>query len=382
MRQWFLGLSAVSVLACAGGRFDSGLDSGDSGRGAAACQDAPTLPTDPTGYTVGWRWDDQVGGSVSDTVAFTVPEGTVSLAATMDAGTSPVAWSLVRNGSTWVDLYNDPDWGGPPFKPSLGVASTVVLPNNESTWPQAGCLRLQAVSLDDLQSATLWVGSRQTQVGSSIDLNVYIVGDTVLYEDELEAALTVMFDLYVEGNGPAIGEIALWSLDGSAFVSPGGEDMQQMMRASEGTGDPRAVDLFFITDFTESGILGMASGLPGAVMVDGTGASGVVLSVDSHLDGSGQVVDTDLLGETIAHEVGHQLGLFHLTESEGDDFDPIADTPECPPNHDDNGDGVVDADECIGLGGDNFMFWVPGNVRQDAVSSTQSDVLWFSPVVK
>ena len=152
MRNWFLGLSAVSVLACAGGRFDSGLDSGDSGRGAAACQDAPTLPTDPTGYTVGWRWDDQVGGSVSDTVAFTVPEGTVSLAATMDAGTSPVAWRLVRNGSTWVDLYNDPDWGGPPFKPSLGVASTVVLPNNEATWPQAGCLRLQAVSLDNVTS--------------------------------------------------------------------------------------------------------------------------------------------------------------------------------------------------------------------------------------
>ena len=47
MRQWFLGLSAVSVLACAGGRFDSGLDSGNSGRGAAACQDAvSSTPSD------------------------------------------------------------------------------------------------------------------------------------------------------------------------------------------------------------------------------------------------------------------------------------------------------------------------------------------------
>jgi hypothetical protein len=365
------------ALACAGG----GWDSGDSGASADQCANAVPLGTTVQGVDVGWHWDNSIEGYRSDTVALDVPADMFSLAVTMDAGNTDVAWSLVATPTTdWVRIERD-DWGGPPFKPSLGAAATLVLPNAENTWPEAGCLRVQAVSVDEIGTSTLWFGGR-TQEANTIDINAYIVGDTVVYEDELIAAFTVMFDLYIEGNGPAIGNINLYEVPANAIVSPGGEDMKELMKWTEGTGDPRALDLFFIADFTESGILGIASGLPGAILVDGTAGSGVVIAVDSHLDGSGQVVDTDLMGETMAHEVGHQLGLFHLTESQGDDFDPIADTPECPANQDDNNDGIVDADECMALGGDNFMFWGAGDVRQTDVSSTQSDVLYFSPVVK
>ena len=47
-------------------------------------------------------------------------------------------------------------------------------------------------------------------------------------------------------------------------------------------------------------------------------------------------LDAQLLGETAAHEMGHQLGLFHTTESGGTQFDILSDTLECQKSTQDN----------------------------------------------
>ena len=134
-------------------------------------------------------------------------------------------------------------------------------------------------------------------------------------------------------------------------------------------------------------MLGNAAGMPGS-MGDANSWNGVLTSLTAHATGT--ALDAQLLGETAAHEMGHQLGLFHTTEYGGNKFDILSDTAECPSNtqdHDSN--GIVTAEECDGFGGDNLMFWTSwsstsrsAGKKQETLSSHQQHVLIFSPMAK
>ena len=118
--------------------------------------------------------------------------------------------------------------------------------------------------------------------------------------------------------------------------------------------DNRGANFFLVQGFNGYSLLGKAGGIPGPPLLQGSYHSGVVVSMsDYYWHGSNKAAK--LVSETMAHELGHQLGLFHTTESDGSYHDPLADTPEC--TNDGNGDGVVGAWECEGAGGDNLMFW-------------------------
>jgi len=76
-------------------------------------------------------------------------------------------------------------------------------------------------------------------------------------------------------------------------------------------------------------VLGIAGGIPGPPFTHhGSPHSGVAVSLT---DTKGK---NDRLGSTLAHEIGHYLGLYHTTENnkgkppEQKIHDPIADTPE------------------------------------------------------
>src|SRR5438309_445465 len=62
-------------------------------------------------------------------------------------------------------------------------------------------------------------------------------------------------------------------------------------------------------------------------------------------------LDTDGMGTTAAHEIGHYLGLYHTSERDGSEHDPIDDTPECAA-----GDSA-----CPDAA--NVMFWTGGGGR-------------------
>ncbi len=81
-------------------------------------------------------------------------------------------------------------------------------------------------------------------------------------------------------------------------------------------------------------VLGVASAIPGPA--NSTTKSVVALSVTEHQgdDGIFNPADISVFGETMAHEAGHYLGLFHVVEDpEGDEIyrpgDPLTDTPVC-----------------------------------------------------
>jgi hypothetical protein len=97
-----------------------------------------------------------------------------------------------------------------------------------------------------------------------------------------------------------------------------------------------------------------------------------------------------------AHETGHFLGLFHTTEQEGADFDPLTDTPKCPclncasaidlPKCTSSSPPLVTAGRCNVSsscgGGDNLMFWLlsPG-VSRGTLSAQQIQVMRLNAAV-
>lgn len=110
----------------------------------------------------------------------------------------------------------------------------------------------------------------------------------------------------------------------------------------------QTIPIFFAR--TVDGVLGLSGGVPGPALVPGTEGSGVVLSVD--LLGS-----LDVFVAALVHEVGHYMGLFHTSESDGSVIEPLDDTQECREDKDTNGDGLLEPSECFESGADNVMFW-------------------------
>ena len=141
-----------------------------------------------------------------------------------------------------------------------------------------------------------------------------------------------------------------------------------------------AINLFFVHSISGGmgayEILGESPGIPG-VPIRGSTGSGVAVTMANFPNGLDDIADT------VAHESGHWLGLFHTTESNGLSFDPLPDTPQCPkvPN-DVNNDGLVDATECAALDGPNLMFWTSlAGQTQFTVTPNQQAVEMRNPVV-
>lgn len=72
---------------------------------------------------------------------------------------------------------------------------------------------------------------------------------------------------------------------------------------------------------------GYSMGLPGPYRADRPNAA-VLVSSSLYVDFDG-FLDIDGLSSSLSHEVGHYLGLYHTSEKDGADHDPISDTDQC-----------------------------------------------------
>ena len=72
---------------------------------------------------------------------------------------------------------------------------------------------------------------------------------------------------------------------------------------------------------------GYSMGLPGPYAAD-RGTAAVLVSTELYADFDG-FLDADGLASSLSHEIGHFLGLYHTSERNGVNHDPIGDTPEC-----------------------------------------------------
>ncbi|MEC7417431.1 MAG: hypothetical protein VX420_04355, partial [SAR324 cluster bacterium] len=147
------------------------------------------------------------------------------------------------------------------------------------------------------------------------------------------------------------------------------------------------VNLFFVEDFSgsNSGLLGKSVGIPGSLGVAGN-HNGALIGLTGHASGS---LQSQLLAETAAHEMGHCLGLYHPTESAGTLFDPISDTPTCGSANDTDESGKVSAEECESYGGGNVIFWPAYSTssrnsgkKQERLCPNQVKVIRYSPLAQ
>ena len=166
--------------------------------------------------------------------------------------------------------------------------------------------------------------------------------------DVLQGVLAGLGDLW-GGLGYTVGTVRYMDFDGTVedyTTIEGEEEFGDLLRTAENGGQ---VTFFFVQDIDlgdGASILGLAGGPPGIASVGGTSKSGVVVNV------ANVAAAPEQISLIMAHEGGHFVGLFHPTEKDGERFDPLDDTAECPAD-----DGEAATDDCDGKGTDNVMWW-------------------------
>ena len=258
--------------------------------------------------------------------------------------------------------------------------ANVLVPQSPSFSANAGTWTFKA-NTNDRVSIALRTGS--TPSAATITIQPYITG-TIWSASDISVALIIMKRIYSK-NGITLTINDTITISDTQYAEVSGTFTNSTTSALVSQGVTESVNLFFIKDYSDSENLGNAAGIPGSIGIANSW-NGVLISLTAHVSGS--TLDAQLLGETAAHEMGHQLGLFHTTEKWGTEFDIISDTAECAKSsRDNNDDGLVSAEECDGYGDNNVMFWRPWTTssqsagkKQETLSSHQQHVLKYSPI--
>jgi hypothetical protein len=227
------------------------------------------------------------------------------------------------------------------------------------------------------QAEVIMVRRRGPQPTSgTLDVNLFVIEGAGIELPQLEEAAR----LFVQTMAAAritVGRVTLYTVTGASDLlsvpsdTGIGSALRQVPTISSLADEPAAANIFFVREIAsdDGGLYGISMGIPAALTIPGTISSGVIVNVSAHQTEAG--FDTRELGQTITHETGHSLGLYHTSERDGSSYDTITDTPQCV------GADPLDAAACPD--GANFMFW---SGRDFQVSGGQAYVLVRSPVVR
>jgi hypothetical protein len=337
---------------------------------------------------------------------FTAPNTTAGLEAVRSTGALPAG--------TWTFLAND--WANECKK--VGTALCAPTPPNNGRYH-------------------LWSVTKNGPITSTgaLDVEVYLlvdpsdgVGTTAVAlaaNDQVKRWVSSLA-YFLASGGVCLGTVTLHDLPTwvhqrfpNSKVDITGEGpcdpLQQLFATS--AAPARGVNLFLIHELTVTDpsvppgttIVGIDGTIPGPSGFPGTIASGAAVGIFQQFNagpagacnGTGTpsiaTCGTDQVAYIAAHEIGHWLGLYHTTESDGTLFDPLSDTPTCACNAcasaiertqcgQPGSNVMMDATSCVRGscgGGDNLMFWLLDPiVSRGKLSRDQGQVMRFNPAVR
>ncbi|MEZ4431862.1 MAG: hypothetical protein R3F65_05570 [bacterium] len=342
-----------------------------------------------------------VGGALSAPITLDVPADAIGFAILADGAGDDlmVIGEMTDPRGRKVYDFQDPFGSEYRFFPSADQITQFV-PSSPRSTPQPGAYTFRLIKEGGTSSievsALVKTSAGEPQQGT-LDVNFIfagvsgISGSSAAGDADFQAAVREMRRIYAQ-QGVTIDQVSYCDVpasDADRFrvidsVDGATSELSRMFKLSARAGDfgCQASDAinFFLVDEIVGGragyiILGIAGGIPGPATVNGTGHSGVAVTM------AGFRRKPIQLAQTMAHEGGHYLGLFHTTEAEGTAFDPLADTPECGNSQDRNADGVVDTSECRSSGADYLMFWAAGDDAEQ-LSRDQGFILLRNPAIR
>jgi hypothetical protein len=185
--------------------------------------------------------------------------------------------------------------------------------------------------------------------------------------------------------------------------------------------DGKTLNIFFVSSFIAAGlqagndVVGLDGTIPGPATIGGSAGSGAAVATHDLRQtgkcptGAPDYVNCgpDTTAYIIAHEAGHFLGLYHVTEVDGTQFDPLLDTPMCPcaacasspgtcaqsASSSSSNSYPMTVDDCTRTalnadgtlkcgGGDNLMFWRLESGSRGTLSAEQQQVIRANPLVQ
>ena len=338
------------------------------------CSPAPVTPGTVEVLDLGLIY---AGGSgLTRDVSFDVPAGVASFTLIVfaeDDGWMTV-WSMrAPSGAIIVDGNDHPS--------SLNRSSpaqtvyTLMVPNAPQVPLETGpyTFSLYKEGENDFVEAIVLFKRGANPSGGTLDLNLYFVGSPAGINagnaptDERFQSLLERFRTVYAATGIHVRQVRYFDITGADATRFGiidatdgpGDELGPLLALSGADAQDNGLNFFFVHAIVSWSLLGVAGGIPGPPLVQGTPNSGVAVSMVDFAFWGGAMSTA----EAMAHEAGHQLGLYHPSEHDGTWHDHIADTPECLAEHDMDGDGIVSTWECRGRGDDNLMFWaVSGGV--------------------
>jgi hypothetical protein len=187
----------------------------------------------------------------------------------------------------------------------------------------------------------------------------------------------------------------------------------------------RQVNIFVVSNFVSKNlapgtlVAGIDGTIPGPATISPTLQSGAAVSAANLRAGRSNCgaglslncgtatsaltcCGADVVAYAVAHEMGHYLGLYHVTEGEGTSFDPLQDTPACkcqscasdptkcadaiPTPASPHTMTVAEcspgtAKNAVCGGGDNLMFWLLSGASVGSLTAEQGRVVRANPAV-
>lgn len=399
-------LAAVACSSASPGGADGGHEGG-AGDGGVMYTDDDVTVVDQTPALV--RDVMVFGGSLRESDDIPLDYGADKLSVLVyaegDDGRPPAATNIVLtlkdpNGAAVLAPGNSLDdytRSGAPLRPSVDTgAASLLLPQstNAPALPH-GTYNLRVAADGAVRVHVVTRRGAGAPPPGKMDINLFILdGCGVTKTDPIvDQALDEMWKIFANADvlPGTVDRIDITGAEAAQFLTPSaaGEGKAAALRqltalASRAT-NQRAANAFLVKAFANTpGLFGISLGLPAALVVKNSTNAGTVTAIDTHrrMDTS---INVPELGNTLAHEILHSMGLAHSTEESiapnpAFFHDLFADTPDCPATADTNMDGKLTQAECMAFDGANLMFWSgEGNV---AISPGQKEIVLRSPIVR